>query len=132
AIIHRLLAVRAARPALFVDGSYRPLAAHGPRGEHIFAFVRHLAAVPPRPAQSALVVVPRLTRSFAPHSPPMGDVWRDTALHLPPDLAHTPWRDAITGLEIRASERASTDPALSIRVPISLVFSRAPVAVLLD
>ncbi|MGE5728329.1 MAG: malto-oligosyltrehalose synthase, partial [Gemmatimonas sp.] len=40
AIIHRLLAVRAARPALFVDGSYRPLAAHGPRGEHIFAFVR--------------------------------------------------------------------------------------------
>ena len=132
ALIHRLLSLRASRPALFAHGTYRPLAAHGPRGEHIVAFARHLSAVPPNAPQSAIIVVPRLTHSFAPLSPPIGDLWRDTVLHLPADLATTHWLDAISGRDLDPSERASTDPALSIPVPISLVLSSAPVAVLLD
>ena len=127
-IIHRILRVRAAHHALFSRGSYRPLAAHGPLGEHIVAFARRLDASAP----AAIIVVPRLTHAFAPAAPPIAELWQDTALHLPPDLAGTHWRDAISRSELTLPARASTHPASSIAVPIADILKTAPVAVLLS
>jgi maltooligosyltrehalose synthase len=84
---------------------------------------------------AAIIVVPRLTHALAPTRPPLGEIWRDTNLHLPADLAGTRWRDAISGRELALPPRASTDPAsppaASIALPIATVFASAPVSVLL-
>jgi len=138
AIIRSILSARAAHAPLFAHGSYRPLAAHGPHGAHIFAFARQLAgsslASASNSSTAAIIVVPRLTRSFAPDAPPVGDIWLDTMLHLPGDLADNRWRDAISGRELALHAHASTVPASSpastIEVPIAAILAHAPVAVL--
>jgi (1->4)-alpha-D-glucan 1-alpha-D-glucosylmutase len=137
-VIRNLLHARASNAPLFALGSYRPLAANGSLGDHIVAFERRLdpsqLGTSPSPAHSALAsitVVPRLTHSLAPGVPPVGDVWRDTALHLPGALAGSRWRDAISGRELTFLSLASTDPASPVAVPISTILASAPVAVLL-
>jgi (1->4)-alpha-D-glucan 1-alpha-D-glucosylmutase len=139
AIIRNLLRARAACHHLFAHGSYQPLAAHGPRAEHIVAFARRLVAPfappanpsPANPSPAAIIVVPRLTHAFAPAAPPIAEIWQGTVLHLPAELAGTHWRDAISGLELTTSMHASTDPASPIAIPIAAVLATAPVAVLL-
>jgi (1->4)-alpha-D-glucan 1-alpha-D-glucosylmutase len=130
--VRTLLQLRAAHHPLFAQGSYIPLAAHGPLGEHVVAFARrlHPLASAPLSSPAAIIVVPRLTHAFAPTAPPMGELWRDTALHLPSDLADHRWRDAISGRELTLPPHASTDPASPIAIPISSVLATAPVAVL--
>jgi (1->4)-alpha-D-glucan 1-alpha-D-glucosylmutase len=132
ALVRTLLQLRAAHHPLFAHGSYIPLAAHGPLGEHVVAFARrlHPLASAPLSSPAAIIVVPRLTHAFAPTAPPMGELWRDTALHLPSDLADHRWRDAISGRELTLPPHASTDPASPIAIPISSVLATAPVAVL--
>ena len=138
AVIHTVLLARAARQELFAHGSYQPLAAHGPRGDHIVAFARQLAPArpaTPRSAPAAIIVVPRLTHAFAPSAPPVGALWEGTTLHIPADLAGLRFRDAITRRELTLPPRASTDPAsppaTSIAVPVASILATAPVAVLL-
>src|SRR5207248_11713386 len=58
--IRRALVLRRKRPELWT-GEYRPVLAHGPQAEHVFAFVR---------GDALAAVVPRLTASAA--------GWRDT------------------------------------------------------
>jgi (1->4)-alpha-D-glucan 1-alpha-D-glucosylmutase len=123
-VIHLLLRARAARSALFARGDYRPLSARGPLGDHICAFARTFQS------DAVVVVVPRLTRSFASSGAPVGDAWADTVLHLPSDLAGTRWRDAISRREIIFPAPASTDPALPVAVPVASILVSAPVAVL--
>ncbi|MEP7067502.1 MAG: malto-oligosyltrehalose synthase, partial [Gemmatimonadota bacterium] len=128
-IIQRILLARAANAELFAHGDYRPLGAHGSHADHLFAFARRTLGA------AAIVVVPRLTHAFAPHTLPVGELWADTTLHLPGSLASTRWRCAISGRERTVAAHASTDPALAppstIPVPVSQILAAAPVAVLL-
>jgi (1->4)-alpha-D-glucan 1-alpha-D-glucosylmutase len=129
AVIRNLLAARAAHAPLFAHGSYRPLAAHGPRGAHIVAFERRSTASALDDA--AIIVVPRLTHVFAPTAPPTGDAWRDTVLHLPASLAGTRWRCAISGRELSIPSESLAASSDSLAVPISTILTVAPVSVLL-
>lgn len=129
AVIRNVLRARTAHAPLFAHGSYQPLAAHRSGGEHIVAFERRSAASSLDDA--AIIVVPRLTHGFAAAAPPVGDVWRDTVLHLPDDLAGTRWRCAISGREVaipNASQTALSD--FTIRVPLADILAFAPVALL--
>jgi len=126
AVIRAALRALTAHAPLFANGSYHPLAAHGARGDRIVAFERR--SVASTLDDAAIIVVPRLTHSFAPNAPPIGDVWRDTELHLNAEQhAATRWRCAISDLEIafpNASEK-------TVRVAISDILAVAPVAILL-
>lgn len=53
ALIRRALHLRARDPAMFSQGSYEPLAAHGPQAAHVLAYLRRHGA------RSVLIVVPR-------------------------------------------------------------------------
>ena len=78
------LRVRRDHAALFLEGSYVPLGAVGPRAKHVVAFARrHEGAL-------AIVVAPRLVASL------YGDkrAWVDTYLTLPDEIA-----DALEGRE---------------------------------
>jgi (1->4)-alpha-D-glucan 1-alpha-D-glucosylmutase len=132
AVIRNLLRARAAHAPLFAHGSYLPLAAHGPLAEHIVAFERRSAASPNAPMDAAIIVVPRLTHDLAPIAPPVGEIWGDTALHFPGNLARTRWRCAISRREFTFPTHTSTDPASTIAVPVSTILATAPVAVLLS
>ena len=138
AIIRNCLRARDAHAPLFARGSYHPLAAHGPRGANIFAFARRSASSAPSapfaPDDAAIIVVPRLTHAFAPSSPPIGDCWRDTELHLDAEmLTANRWRCAITGHELilPGASKSQASSAATIRLPLSDILAIAPVAVLL-
>ncbi len=84
-IVHRVLTLRAVSPALFLQGSYIPLAVRGSRARHAIAFARRHGNA------YAIVVGTRLASSLL---TPDGDVplvdparWEDTAVQLPPELA---------------------------------------------
>jgi len=85
-LVHRLLHVRAAHPALFGEGAYLPLAAEGERADHIFAFLRQHQGV------SLAVIVPRLLAKIADEEGRAD--WADTRLSLG---AASAWRDILSG-----------------------------------
>ncbi|HSU93308.1 MAG TPA: hypothetical protein VLI43_06335, partial [Gemmatimonadaceae bacterium] len=125
-VIRNLLRARRDHEALFAHGSYQPLAAHGPLGEHIVAFVRSSAN------DAAITVVPRLTHAFAPVTPPVAERWRDSELHVPADLAGTRWRCAISGIELTFPGAPRHSLAGSnVRVPVASILATLPVALLL-
>ena len=64
-----------------------------------------------------MTVAPRLTGGLADESVPLGEVWGDTTLPLPPGR----WREILSGDEIEAG-----DSGISVRE----LFARLPVAVL--
>jgi (1->4)-alpha-D-glucan 1-alpha-D-glucosylmutase len=130
AVIRSALRARAAHAPLFASGSYHPLAAHGPHGENIVAFLRrsHASTLD----DAAIIVTPRLTHALAPNAPPTGELWNGTELHLPSTLAATRWRDAISGRELTLPGTSDANSAsTTIRVPISDILATAPVALLL-
>jgi (1->4)-alpha-D-glucan 1-alpha-D-glucosylmutase len=94
ALIHRALALRQERRALFARGSYLPVTATGPLAEHVVAFVRSHGST------HCLVVVPRLPRKLLPDddtiSIPTG-IWDRTTLQLPHEVAGAKLRDAVNG-----------------------------------
>ena len=63
----------------------------------------------------------------------IGELWRDTELHLPGDFAATRWRCAISGREygFPSADSAPSSESNSIRVPIAALLGAAPVALLL-
>ncbi|MDQ2929875.1 MAG: malto-oligosyltrehalose synthase, partial [Gemmatimonadota bacterium] len=81
-LIRKALYARATHAPLFAAGSYHPIAAHGILGPHIFSFARRSA--PNTPSDAAIIVVPRLTHALSPNAPPVGELWANTVLHLPP------------------------------------------------
>jgi (1->4)-alpha-D-glucan 1-alpha-D-glucosylmutase len=58
-LIHRALALRAADPALFADGAYRPLRVAGPLASHLCAFART------HQGRALVVLAPRLLARLA-------------------------------------------------------------------
>jgi (1->4)-alpha-D-glucan 1-alpha-D-glucosylmutase len=90
ALIARLLACRAAAPALFAQGEYRPLAVQGPSAGHLLAFERCLGP------QRLVVVAARwpwqLGGANALDLP--GSLWPGHALQVP-DAAEQDWHDPL-------------------------------------
>ena len=105
---------------LYLDGSYQPLEAMGPKRDNVFAFVRRSKRA------WAVTAVPRLvTRLVPPGRYPTGEnVWADSALLL---LKNAPseWVNVLTGEKVRS--RAADQGNL---LPLGDVFARFPVAVL--
>ena len=92
------LRLRAAEPALFLDGDYLPLDAETTVDARVVAFARFSAG-----GRAAIVIAPHLVARLATpeHPVPLGDRWRTSRVHLPKALAGLTYRDAFTGAEIR-------------------------------
>jgi len=114
-ILWRLLSLRRAHPALFLDGGYEAVATAGEKADHLLAFVRR------RGTTTLLVAVPRLAGPLtdADRPFPLGTAaWGDTTLVLPEDLASGSWTDLFTGarLTARAADLLSVLPvAVALR-----------------
>ena len=117
-VVSRALRCRRDHAELFARGDYVPLAAEGPKADHVFTFLRRHGDA------TALVVVPRLSVGLVPEADrvPIGQrVWGETALRLPVDLAGL-WASVFTGEPI-----TTTDSPL----PIAEALGVFPVAVLI-
>jgi (1->4)-alpha-D-glucan 1-alpha-D-glucosylmutase len=91
-VIRVALAARRRHPDVFAGG-YQPLSAVGSHGDHVVAFARGSSE------SLAVTVVPRLTLGITPGGDaPVGPVWKDTALELPPVRGR--FVDAITGVAV--------------------------------
>jgi len=118
--IWRLLTLRRECPALFRDGSYVALSAHGEAREHVVAFARQWRG------ETLIVVAARLVRALtrAPGELPIGDCWGDTTLDLSPlrkgDTAVACVTDLLCGAAPSLRDNAS--------VPLSDLLHTLPVA----
>ncbi|HWK45811.1 MAG TPA: malto-oligosyltrehalose synthase [Stellaceae bacterium] len=115
-VIWAALNLRKARPALFAQGDYTPLAATGERADHVIAFARGGGAG----GGAAITVVPRLVPGLMPGSSQADDRldWGDTGLPLGAGL----YRDVLTGVTIAARD--------DIVVPVAELLADFPVALL--
>ena len=116
----RTLALRREQPELFARGSYEPLAASGPRADHLFAFRRRTAST------ELIVIVPRLIATLLKNGSeaPVGDaVWGTTSLRLPDFPEGAQYMNLFTGQTV-------TTPA-SGDLQAAEAFRTFPVAVLL-
>lgn len=87
-VTQELLRFRKEHLAILQQGDYGPLAATGVFADQVTAFQRRIGG------QAMIVIVPRLTARLG--APPLGLVWEDTELALPPAGA---WRDVLTGVD---------------------------------
>jgi (1->4)-alpha-D-glucan 1-alpha-D-glucosylmutase len=92
-ILSRLLRLRRRMPDLFLAGGYHPLTIEGPRTDHLCAFARMTQT------QALLVVVPRFFVSLTDGRTemPEANVWSDTFVVTPPELAGRPMTNLFTG-----------------------------------
>jgi hypothetical protein len=102
-VTHEALAYRRRHPALFAEGAYLPLGAHGPRSENVVAFGRALGD------ERVIAAVPRLLARLHPSDPPVGAAWAGTWLELPDEGAAPAYRNVLTGEQWR-SPRAMAGP----------------------
>lgn len=88
----RALNFRRDHSELFRLGRYLPLEASRGKEEHVVAFVRQHAG------QMSITAVPRLSLTLMKghEEPPIGTVWSDTELLLPPQAAGKRWRNILT------------------------------------
>ncbi len=117
-LIAAILALRRREPALFIRGSYEPLAVRGPAAEHVFAYARRDGA------RRMLVAVGRLLATLPRSSDgwPGAAAWAGTELKLPRGCAGA-YLDVITGqCVVTEGERLSLQRA----------FDPLPIAVLID
>jgi (1->4)-alpha-D-glucan 1-alpha-D-glucosylmutase len=116
ALLARLLRLRRERPALFLEGTYAPVAAEGPRADRVIAFERR------RGRERALVVVPRHPAGLVDAAPDL-PAFGGTDLLLPTGSTGAR-RDAVTGetVELRARVRVE---ALLGRFPVAVAVTAA-------
>jgi (1->4)-alpha-D-glucan 1-alpha-D-glucosylmutase len=108
------LRARRAMPDVFVDGSYLPLEPKGDRASHVVALARRHGA------RAAIAVVPRLFSGFTAGAPPLGDLWRDTALVLPRDLHGIRLRNVFTGATLAPAPDVVSVAACLDHLPVAL------------
>ncbi|WP_097653057.1 malto-oligosyltrehalose synthase [Candidatus Chloroploca asiatica] len=92
-LTYTVLQLRRAKPELFAEAGYLPLAAAGDRADHVVAFARQ------SDAGELLTVVPRLPLRLAngDRLPPTGERWGETRLIVPHAGDGTHYRDLFTG-----------------------------------
>ena len=120
-VMSSALRLRRRLPELFARGRYVPLVAEGVRATHLFGFARA------GDEGSIVVAVPRLTVSLSGGSAPVGEVWSDTLLRLPPDVKDGGWTDVLTGLEVRAHDGGLAASDLFAHLPVALLAPTASV-----
>jgi (1->4)-alpha-D-glucan 1-alpha-D-glucosylmutase len=118
----RGLQLRRARPSLFLDGEYRPLACEGRHGDRLLAFGRTLGD------EVLIAAVPRLVAPLAPGSGPLTipvEAWADARIALPEEWRMRRWRQLLTGEIVDAARDAAQD-----WLPAGQLFGVCPVALL--
>ncbi|HMC76783.1 MAG TPA: malto-oligosyltrehalose synthase [Vicinamibacterales bacterium] len=92
------LRLRAAAPALFLEGDYLPLEVETTVEARVLAFARLSAD-----GRAAIAVAPHLSSRLvtAEHPVPLGDRWRTSRIHLPDALAGSTYRDAFSGATLK-------------------------------
>lgn len=116
------LALRSAWPEVFRDGDYLPLTGRGERAINVCAFARRCGA------RTVIAVVPRLPARLLAgngHMLPLGpEVWGDTVVDLPGELAGVSWRNVLTG-EVHAANRVLTMGRVLACFPVALLAAEA-------
>lgn len=119
----KVLQFRRQNEALFREGEYVPLRAHGERASNVCAFARRLGG------QIAITIAPRLylrllnQRDDAPITP---EIWGDTTLELARELsAALPLRSVLDGSVIETVSAGDR-----VTLPLTEALSRFPVALL--
>jgi (1->4)-alpha-D-glucan 1-alpha-D-glucosylmutase len=100
-LTHRTLTLRREIPDLFEKGEYIPLEVRGPKADHVVAFARRYEE------KTAIIVAPRLYTRLSNASGallPGPDVWGDTRIHLPEEVAETELHNVLTGETVAAEE----------------------------
>ena len=114
-VIARALATRRQRKDVFQSGRYLPLEASGTSRRHIVAFAREAGG------RWCVTVVPRfLTALVGENQDPLGkDVWRDTAVNLPPEAPRS-WHNIFTRQSIQGATGIAVGDALQ-HFPVALL-----------
>lgn len=116
-LIQQVLAIRAAHPSLFSQGSYQPLTVTGRHAAQVLAFLRSHGD------EHLLVIVPRLAAGLLaehdlPHVP--AQRWGDTAVVLPDEFNHCHVTGLLTPCQIAAHEAVPLADALA-ELPVNLL-----------
>jgi (1->4)-alpha-D-glucan 1-alpha-D-glucosylmutase len=121
-VTSQALALRIARPALFLAGDYAALDALGPRAEHLCAFARRHGD------EELLVAAGRWYARLAGEddAPPVAGTWAGTRLALPTAGAGRRYRNLLDG-RLTAAQAGEDGPELDL----AGVFAHLPVALLL-
>jgi len=122
-LIYKALTFRKANRDLFENGEYLPLAAVGPRADHVCAFARRIGNA------SMIVAVPRFLRRLIPEneSMPLGEAaWEDTYLVLPDADGETQYRNIFTDEIVGVKPQQEGKQGLAL----SGIFSSFPVALM--
>ncbi len=119
-LTNRALRFRRGRQSLFAEGDYQPLAAQGPRENHVIAFARTNAE------QTAVVIAGRFFTRLGDmiQTPTGSDVWGDSSVVLDNLSAAGLYRDAITGQLIRGRtlrRRSRATACQCLRFPASRI-----------
>ncbi len=119
-----VLRLRRSMPELFLEGDYLPLEVESTVPGQVVAFARALPD-----DRIAIAVAPHLATRLtdAGHPLPIGDRWKTSRVLLPPAMAAVPYRDALTGIERRATS-SSTESWLFV----GEIFDVLPVALLVN
>ena len=119
-VVHRALATRHQYKDVFDRGSYLPLMAQGQYEDNVVAFARQWAG------KTVVAIAPRFfTRIIEPCDYPIGKVWSDTLLTLPPSAAG--WRDCLSNQTQTYRGEVPLSKLLST-FPVALLVSEAPPA----
>ena len=120
-VIHCGLNFRHQNAELFQKGTYIPLAANGPKSNHLCAFARRDAT------EEVITVVSRLIVELAnqTHAPIGKEVWSETSLLLPDGKAGEKYKNILTD-EVVAVVQSESGAAL----PLADVLNKFPVALL--
>jgi len=125
-VTHRALVARRERAALFHGGHYTPLAADGARAAHVFAFAMQRAGTP---GDAVVVVVPRLVAAMTQDGrAPIGELWGDSRLRLPTELAGATLECLLTGRQLRPAAAAA--PGADAALLLADILATFPVALL--
>ena len=119
-VTNRALQFRKTHRPLFAQGSYASLAGVGARANHVVAFARGFEQ------RTAIALAGRFflkLRNSHPH--PVGDVWGNTAVALPQDIARQSFHDVLTGRAVAVEQRDG-----QAVIPLAQAFSHCPVALL--
>ncbi len=117
----RALAHRRRHRDIYDRGTYLPLVAEGPRARHVVAFARVASD-----GRAAITVTGRFLAPLDLSTPAPGgaEVWQETYLHLPDELARRPYHEVISDSEVTPGADRKTG------LPVGRIFSMLPVAVL--
>jgi len=113
----RSLNCRREHKELFQTGEYIPLQVSRGREEHVVAFARQ------SPAEMAIVAVPRLSYTLmkGKEEPPLGAVWGDAELPVPPEAAGRRLRNVLTG-EVLSAGHSALCREIFASFPVALFF----------